>query len=114
MKIVFAWWRVQGHRGTAEVVAEILNRGGGRKNWKGVSKVVSTGTVLEKLQAQVNTLRGVRELYSKAQSLIDTKVSLYIDGRDPLDYAIWADDQIRRLRNSAMTAGPTYARLRRK
>lgn len=101
MRITFTWYHVRGGGKTAKGVAEFLNQEDGRKRWKGRSWTgAGSNSVEETVAVNPETLRGagLYRLVLRVESTISSRVEVRIDGRNLLNHAAWADDQIRKLR----------------
>lgn len=99
MEVMFTWWR-DGGNDIGKDVANILNQEERGKRWKGRSREVPGGK-RETLKVEVRCLRrNLRWLDQRVSALVSSHVEVWIDGRHLFNYAIWADEQIRRQRVS--------------
>ncbi len=106
IKVQFFWTRPNNRGVSAKLTAATLNISG-TKFWRGWTRpTVGAGEAkyLETIQIEVKSLRfgnglGLLTLHAQVLDLLDGhEVGLQINGRSLLAYAIWADDQIKRLR----------------
>ena len=108
VKVQFVWSHWPRHGFTARRLVELLN--GHRpfgKEWKGwVFNTGSRRRLQETVQIELKTLRGrsINDMMLQIEEMIGQNCEIRIDGRFLLNYAVWADDQIRRLKKKLKEA----------